>query len=71
MGRPAKTPVESGGEVEKFEFVNPFTQGVTYDSFLEAIPEGVEVKEYCAGRLTEEELNWILVELEHVETLKK
>jgi hypothetical protein len=46
-------------------FLNPFTEGVTYPDFLSAIPEGVSVKEYCGENLTQEELAWLEIELDH------
>ena len=47
------------------EFVNPYTEGVTYPDFLAAIPDGVTVRDYCGTNLTEEELVWLEIELDH------
>lgn len=36
---------------ESTEFVNPWMPGITYDTFLAAIPTGKTVKEYLTGKL--------------------
>ena len=51
------------------EFVNPFNEGVTYEVFLKAIPDGVTIKEYLK-ELTEEQVNWIEAEIENYKQLK-
>lgn len=52
-------------QVSEKEFVNPFTPGVNYKIFLEAIPEGVTVEEYCAGNLSAEQIEWLVNDLKH------
>jgi len=47
------------------DFVNPFDEGVTYEDFLKAIPKDKTVAEYCNKQLEAEQLEWLLVELEH------
>jgi hypothetical protein len=63
------------------EFVNPFKPGVSYQDLIDALPEGVTVKEYLKGKqkedgseFTEDEINWVsnecdshLFHLEHKE----
>lgn len=44
-------------------FVNPFTEGVSYDEFLNAIPEGVTVEDYLKDELSEKEIEIIKNEL--------
>lgn len=51
--------------VKKNGFVNPFESGVTYADFLAAVPKGKTVEEYCNKQLEAEQLQWLLVELEH------
>ena len=68
-GGPVET-AETTPEVST-DFVNPFNEGVTYSDFLAAIPEGVTVQEYCAGKLSEEEVAWLEIELEHFNNNKK
>jgi len=47
------------------DFVNPFESGVTYSQFLEAIPDGVSVKDYLSGKdFTDAEIEWIETEIE-------
>ena len=48
----------------KEEFVNPFSEGVNYVTFLEAVGKKT-VEEYCKGKLTEEQLKWLLNDLKH------
>lgn len=52
-------------KVEITEFVNPFDKGVNYKTFLDAIPEGVSVEEYCEGKLTAEQIEWLVNDLKH------
>ena len=54
------------------EFLNPFATGVNYKMFLEAIPKGTTVKEYCEGTLTKEQIDWLENDLTHYqESLEK
>jgi hypothetical protein len=62
MARPKKEVVIK--EVNE-NFLNPFTSGVSYADFLNAIPDGITVRKYCEGNLTEDETNWIENEIEH------
>lgn len=52
-------------------FVNPFTEGIKYSDFLNAIPEGVSVEDYCKGNLTEDEITWIKTEIENYKNNNK
>lgn len=48
------------------DFINPFEQGVTYEQFLNAIPDGVSIKDYLKdSELTEEDISWIEEEINH------
>lgn len=47
------------------EFINPFETGVDYKKFLDAIPEGVSVSEYCEGNITAEQIEWLIKDLNH------
>jgi hypothetical protein len=55
---------------EKKEFVNPFEKGITYEDFLNAIPKGETVVKYCNKNLTKDEVEWLLIELEHFKNNK-
>jgi hypothetical protein len=68
-----KTPEDKSPEKPKAKdgFLNPFTAGVTYDDFVKAIPSGKTVAEYCKGKLTEDEINWISEEVENFKKNKK
>lgn len=53
-------------------FLSPFGTGVNYKMFLEAIPKGTTVKEYCKGNLTTEQIDWLENDLNHYqESLEK
>lgn len=58
-----KTPPKP--EQKEVGFVNPLTPGVSYEKFLAAIPEGVSVKEYCTGNLTDAEISALEADLKH------
>jgi hypothetical protein len=45
-------------------FVNPFDNGVTYVQFLEA-KGTVSVAEYCKGKLTADQIEWLENDLKH------
>ncbi len=45
-------------------FVNPFTPGVSYDDFNEAVEaSGKTVDEYCEDDLTQDQLDYLKMEL--------
>ena len=46
------------------KFVNPFEPGVNYDMFLKALGTKT-VKLYCKGKLTEEQIDWLIEDLKH------
>lgn len=44
------------------EFVNPFTEGVTYVEFTKALGNE-SIKDYCKEHLTTEQIEWLEIEL--------
>ena len=54
----------------KAKFINPFEKGVTYNDFLKAVGKKT-VAEYCKGKLTSEEINWLTIELVNYKQNKK
>lgn len=51
-------------EEVKAGFLNPFGEGTSYKEFLAAVKSAkVDVKEYCKGKLTEDQLSWLEQEL--------
>jgi hypothetical protein len=56
---------------EEGGFLNPFKDGVTYEAFLNAIPEATSVDEYCGDAISEDELAWLKEELTHFKQNKK
>jgi len=48
---------------ESTEFVNPYAEGVNYKTFLEAIPSGMSVEDYCKDQLTTEQIEWLVNDL--------
>lgn len=57
-------------EIKKF--INPLDIGVTYEEFLKSVPNGTDLKTHLKGHLNEEDVNWILNEIENYKlNLKK
>lgn len=52
-------------ESQNLEFVNPFNPGVSYSDFLEAKGEKTVI-EYCEGKLEPEQIEWLIIELDHL-----
>lgn len=50
--------------------VNPFDSGVTYAQFVKALPEGMKPSEYLKDVCSEEQLNWLEIELKHFKEKK-
>ena len=51
------------------EFVNPFSECVNYKQFLEAA--GKDVEGYCKGKLTEEQIEWLIDDLKYYKKITK
>lgn len=47
------------------DFVNPFDAGVNYEEFLKAIPKDSNVEKYCKGKITDEQIKWLVNDLKH------
>jgi hypothetical protein len=47
------------------DFLNPFDAGVNYKDFLASIPEGKTVEQHCKGKITDEQLEFLLQDLKH------
>ena len=45
-------------------FVDPFKTGVNYEMFLKAVGSKT-IKTYCKGKLTEEQIEWLIEDLKH------
>lgn len=56
---------KKNNNTEKVGFVNPFEAGVNYEQFLNAIPEGVTVEDYCKGNLEQSQIDWLIEDLKH------
>ena len=52
----------------KPKFVNPFSEGVTYEAFLKSLPTGKSVSEYLKGKCTTEQIEWIESEIKNFKT---
>lgn len=51
-------------EVKESKFLNPFKTGVSYKEFTDEVKKAKKsVAEYCKGKLTAEEIEWIEKEL--------
>lgn len=47
------------------DFLNPFEAGVNYKDFLASIPDGKTVEQHCKGKITDEQLEFLLQDLKH------
>jgi hypothetical protein len=45
-------------------FVNPFETGINYEMFLKALGKAT-IKTYCKGKLTVEQIDFLIEDLEH------
>lgn len=52
-------------ETPTVEFINPFAEGVDYEQFYAAIPEGVTIEDYCKEHLTHDQIQWLVEDLKH------
>lgn len=48
---------------EELEFLNPFDKGVNYDMFLASVPDGVSIEKHLEGKITEEQMAFLLNDL--------
>jgi len=58
---------EKQTEPTKGKFLNPFTEGVNYVQFLDAVGKKT-VEEYCKGNLEPEKIEWLVNDLTHFKT---
>ena len=49
---------------EQIEFLNPFDNGVNYEMFLASVPDGVEVSEHLKDKISNEQIEWLLNDLQ-------
>ena len=54
-------------EVKEVKFLNPFNEGVTYAEFKKAVGKK-SVAEYCKGKLTQDQIDWLENELSILKT---
>ena len=54
-------------EVKEAKFLNPFDAGVTYAEFKKAVGKK-SVAEYCKGKLTQDQIDWLENELSILKT---
>jgi len=52
----------------KKSFLNPFETGVSYKDFLKEVKDSKKsIAEYCKGKLKDEEISWIEIEIANFE----
>ncbi len=54
-------------EVKEVKFLNPFDEGVTYAEFKKALGKK-SVAEYCKGKLSDEQIEFLETELSILKT---
>jgi hypothetical protein len=52
--------------MEKEKFINPFDKGVSYETFLKAIPKTKTIAEYCKGKLEKEQIEFLENEIKSI-----
>lgn len=52
-------------KTELVEFVNPFESGVDYKKFLDACGGKTNVASYCEGKLSKEQIEWLINDLKN------
>jgi len=70
----AKADAEAKAKADakkKEGFINPLDAGVTYEEFVASIPKGKSVETHLKGKMTKDELNWIVEEINHYKNNKK
>jgi len=55
---------------KELDFVNPFDFGVTYETFLNAIPKGTTIEKYCEKHLEKDQIDWLIEDLKNLKTSK-
>jgi hypothetical protein len=53
----------SGKRKKESKFVNPFTPGVTYEQFIDSMPDNVKLEDYLKGKCEPEQIAWLKEEL--------
>lgn len=60
-----------GKTANKAKFVDPFKKGVTYEQFINSIPEGVTVTEHLKGKCEDAQIEWLESEVKQLLNNKK
>jgi len=47
------------------KFLNPFSEGVSYEKFLKSVPKNKSVKDHLKGKCTPEQIEWLELELKN------
>ena len=57
---------KNAAEIKANGFLNPFSPGVTYEAYLKELPKDTEVKNHLKGKVSDEQLNWLLNDLQNL-----
>lgn len=56
---------------KKKGFINPLDKGVSYDEFLDSVPEKKSISTHLKGKLEEKDILWIVEDIKLYKALKK
>ena len=57
---------KNAAEFKSNGFLNPFSPGVTYEAYLKTLKKDETVKQNLEGKISEEELAWLLNDLQNL-----
>lgn len=66
-----KTPAQiqtekNAAEIKANKFLNPFSEGVTYDAYLKSLPKDTTVQDHLKGKISDEQLKWLINDLQNL-----
>ncbi len=53
-------------EIKKNGFLNPFSEGVTYEAYLATLKKDETVAENLKGKISEDQLEWLINDLQNL-----
>lgn len=66
-----KTPAQiqadkNAAEIKENGFLNPFSNGVTYEAYLKSMPKDTTVANHLKNKISKEKLEWLLNDLQNL-----
>lgn len=57
---------KNAAEIKANGFLNPFSNGVTYDAYLKTLKKDETVKQNLEGKISKDDLAWLLNDLQNL-----